>query len=210
MTKMDKVKVDIDKYKYAKMFKRFVGQTNPCVCASGCFDITNLYNRKSEHKLNAMLCYCIQEAGQGIEEFHYIIDENHNLYYYKNVKTNAVVNGVDGTLYWPDFKYCKKFEDFEKEYNEKTEYSRTHCTHVKDVPGALLSTSAIVNYPFTSFIIGKSDDFWDNFLMWGKYIIEGDKVKLNITLRFHHAVIDGEHAGMFFKELQRQFDIFDC
>lgn len=205
---MVKQKVDIEKHKYARMFKRFVGQTNPCISVSGCFDITNLYNLRKKHKLNAMLCYCIQEAAQNIDEFHYIIDENHDLWYYKNVKTNSVVKGIDGMLYWPDYKYCKKFKDFEKEYETKTQYSIKNCSHVKEDIGALVSTSAIVNYPFTSFNICKSDDFWDNFLTWGAYIVDGNKVKLYISLRFHHATIDGEHAGMFFNELQKQFDKF--
>ena len=40
--------------------------------------------------------------------------------------------------------------------------------------------------------------------MWGKYVKKFMHTELKITLRFHHALIDGEHAGMFFNELQNQ------
>ena len=45
-------------------------------------------------------------------------------------------------------------------------------------------------------------------MLWGKYVKNNEKVELNMSLRFNHATIDGEHAGMFFCELQKQFDNF--
>ena len=78
---------------------------------------------------------------------------------------------------------------------------------VKD-DGALISTSAVVNYPFESFSLELSETFWDNFLLWGKYYSKGFKKYLNITLRFHHALIDGRTAGEFFNSLQKEIDNF--
>jgi chloramphenicol O-acetyltransferase type A len=200
----NKVKVDIETYKYSRQYKRFMTEPDPSVCVTGCFDITNLLRlRKKGHKLNAMLCYCIQQAGQNIEEFHYAIKED-GLYYYKNVKTNAVINGVDGELYFVDYKYCEKFEDFEKEYDRVNDYYSKHCSHFSEDTGALLSTSTILGYPFSSIDLGLSKTFWDNFLMWGNYKKRWLKAELNITLRFHHATIDGQRAAKFFSELQKQ------
>ena len=42
--------------------------------------------------------------------------------------------------------------------------------------------------------------------MWGSYETKGFKKKLNISLRFHHATIDGQRAALFFNELQKQFN----
>ena len=205
---MNKTKIEIENFKHPHMFERFVNETNPAVCVTGCFDITNLYNRKDKHKLNTMLCFCILQAGQNVEDFHYAISPEKELLYYKNVRTNVIVNGDDGSLYYADLKYYKHFKNFEKEYERVTKYCQTHCEHYQKDNGALLATSAVINYPFTSFSLGMSDEFWDNFVMWGKYIKKEEKVELYISLRFHHATIDGQHAGMFFNELQRQIDIF--
>lgn len=203
----NKQKVDLEKFSGAKMYNRFIKEKTPSVCVTGCFDITNLMKYKKEHKLNAMLCFCVLHAAQNVDAFHYSIKED-GLYYYKNAKVNAVINGDDGELYYVDYKYYKHFKNFEEEYNRVNEYCSKNCVHFSEDTGALIATSAVINYPFKSFSLGLSDTFWDNFLMWGKYVNENEKAKLSITLRFHHALIDGQRAGMFFNELQKQFDEF--
>ena len=201
-----KHKVDLKQFAGEPMYSRFIQEKSPSVCVTGCFDITNIMKLKKEgHSLNALICYCIQQAGQKIEEFHYSIQKD-GLYYYDYIKTNSVVKAKDGQLYYPDYKYNADFIKFEQEYNRANNYCINNCTSLIEDTGAMLGTSAVINYPFTSFSIDISSDFWDNFLMWGKYERKYFKHYLNITLRFHHATIDGEHAGLFFKELQHQFN----
>ena len=201
----NKIKVDLKTFAGEPMYSRYIKESSPSVCVTGCFDITNLIKlKKKGHSLNALICYCIQEAGQKIEEFHYSIQKD-GLYYYKNVKTNSVIKAKDNQLYFPDYKYNVDFKEYEKEYHRVNNYCINNCTHFIEDTGAVLSTSAMINYPFTSFSLDNTSDFWDNFLMWGKYQKKFFKYYLNISLRFHHATIDGEHAGIFFKELQHQF-----
>ena len=201
---MSRIKVDVNKYKYKDMYLRFTNDTNPSVCVGGVFDITNLIKiKKKGHSLNALLCYCILKAGEKIDEFHYSIKED-GLYYYEHVKVNAVFKGRDDSLCYGSIKYVDTFSEFEKEYLRVKKYCYDNCSHYDDDFGSLLSTSAVVNYSFDSFGLSVSDTFWDNFLMWGKYVKKFMHTELKITLRFHHALIDGEHAGMFFNELQNQ------
>ena len=205
----EKTLVDISKYKYKVMFERFISEKNPAVCVTGNFDVTNIFKFKSKHRFNAMLCYCITKAAQSIDEFHYSIGADQKLYYYKNVKTNFGVAAKDGGLYWGDVKYYDTFEEFEKEYERVKDYCFENCKFYQVDNGALISTSSVTNYPFTSISMDNSDVFWDSFLVWGKYVENGDKVNLNISLRFHHAIIDLQRAGKFFSELQKQLDNFN-
>ena len=131
------------------------------------------------------------------------------MYYYKNVKVNAVVNGKDGQLYYADYRYFDNFREFELEYLRANDFCTNNCTHLQEDTGALISTSAIIDYPFTSLSLGVSKTFWDNFMLWGKFVKKFNKVKLNISLRFHHAIIDGQRAAKFFNELQNQIDNFN-
>ena len=203
-----KRKVDVDKEFYLpEMYKRFIKESHPSICVTGKFNITNLYKYKKTYKLNAMLCYCILQAAQNIKAFHYSIKED-GLYYYENVKTNSVVFGKDGKHYYPDYFYHNNFTDFSDEYNKNNDYCFNNCTHLQKDIGSLIGTSAVVNYPFESFSLELSETFWDNFLLWGKFVKKGFKVYLNISLRFHHALIDGKTAGDFFNELQNQINKF--
>ena len=203
----NKIKVNIDEFEDKVMYTRFMADSAKTVCVTGEFDITNLYKKRKKHKLNAMLCYCVLQAAQKIDRFHYSIKED-GLYYYKNVKTNSVIYGKDGQLYFPDYKYCDNFKDFVKVYDNANKYCYENCKHLIEDTGSLISTSAIIDYPFKSFSLEASNTFWDNFLLWGKYEKHLFKATLNITLRFHHALINGKYAADFFNELQRQIDIF--
>ena len=200
----NKTKVDLSTFEGKRMYERFAFEPDPSVCVTGCFDVTNLYKQKKKgHSFNAMLSYCILQAGQKIKEFHYSIKED-GLYYYNNVKINTVINGVDGQLYYIDHRYCEDFEQFEKEYVERNDYYGKTCEHFQEDTGALISTSAIIGYPFVSISCPISPAFWDNFMMWGQFVKKFNKVKLNISLRFNHATVDGQRAAMFFCELQNQ------
>jgi chloramphenicol O-acetyltransferase type A len=203
----NKIKVDLETFAGASMYNRFIKEPSPGVCVTGRFNITRLYRKKKSHSLNAMLCYCVLQAAQNVKEFHYSIKKD-GLYYYENVKTNAVVNGVDGQLYFADYKYFDNFKDFEREYVRVNEYCSTNCVNFQEDTGALVSTSTIIGYPFESISLDVATDFWDNFLMWGKYQKRWGKIVLNISLRFHHATIDGQRAAMFFNELQNQINHF--
>ena len=198
---MNKVKVDLNKFPARAMFERFSKEPMPSVCVTGVVDITRLYKLKKKHSLNAMLCFATMQAAERVKEFHYSIKED-GLYEYEHMKSNAVVKGSDGQLYYADYKYSNSFIEFEKEYQRVNKYCYDNNCNYEEDTGALISTSAVVGYPFICASLGISPTFWDNFLVWGRYEKHLFKVTLNMSLRFHHATIDGEHAGMFYRELQ--------
>ena len=199
----NKIKVDLDKFEGRRMYERFLVEPSPSVCVTGRFDITNLFKiKKKGHSLNALLCYCIMQTAQKIKAFHYSIKED-GLYYYENVKTNAVIIGKDGQHYYVDYKYYDNFVDFEKEYKRVNSYCSENCVHLQEDTGALIATSTILSYPFTSVSIDISTTFWDNFVIWGKFQKKGFKKILDISMRFHHATIDGQAAGNYFALLQK-------
>ena len=41
---------------------------------------------------------------------------------------------------------------------------------------------------------------------WGKYVQEGDRWRMAMTLEVHHALVDGEHVGAFFHAVQAALD----
>ena len=130
------------------------------------------------------------------------------LYFYDSIKVNAVFKGKDDSLCYGSIKYFSNFLDFEKEYYGVRKYCYENCTHFDEDNGSMISTSAVTNFPFESFALSTSKTFWDHFVMWGKYVKKLFRTKLTISLRFHHATIDGEHAGMFFNEFQKQIKEF--
>jgi len=41
---------------------------------------------------------------------------------------------------------------------------------------------------------------------WGKFVPEGDRWKMAMTLEVHHALVDGEQVGAFFAKVQQSLD----
>lgn len=199
-----KSKVDLSTFKGARMFNSYVSDPQPAVCVTGKFDVTNIYKlKKKKHSFNAMMCYCIMQASQKVEGFHYYID-NGELYRYNNTKVRVVVNGSDGQLYYADFKYTNSFAQFENEYRKTLDYCYKNNCHKLDDSGAVIGTSAVIDYPFESFSLSVSPHFNFNYLLWGSFVKKFFKTTLNISLRFHHALVNGKTAAQFFNNLQHE------
>lgn len=199
---MEKIKVNEQTFERAFNYNRFKNMEMAGVCVTGKIDVTKAYKlSKKGHKFNAIMCFAVMHAAQNVKEFHYQIEED-GLYFYKNMQTNYVVKGRDGNLYFPDVKWCEKLSEFEEEYIKVGKFCIENNQHYIINQGAKISTSAVVNYPFQSISLGLLPDFIDNFCMWGAYEKHLTKTYLNVSLRFHHALMDGEHAGLFLKNLQ--------
>ena len=204
---MDK-KVDLNEYKRKEIYLRFLNDTHNSICVSGEFDITKLFKcSKKGNKLNCMLLYCIQQAANKIDDFHYRIKSG-ELLYSENVLTCSVAKGKDGLLYYITYPYQNSFSDFQNQYIKLNEGAYNNCEHYWLKEGAKLSTSAMVGFPFLSISSDVESDYSNHYLLWGNYKKSFLKVKLNISFKLHHALLDGEMAVIFFNKLQQEFNNF--
>lgn len=192
------------------MYLRFLNETQNTICVSGEFDITKIFKySKKGYKLNSILLYCIQQAANQIEDFHYKI-KNNELFYSENILTCSVAKGKDGLLYYITYPYQKDYLDFQKKYKEINDSAYNNCKHYWIDEGAKLSTSAMIGFPFLSISSDVQSDYSNHYLLWGSYKKSFFKVKLNISFKFHHSLLDGEMAVDFFNKLQDEFDNFKC
>ncbi|MEO1449114.1 MAG: CatA-like O-acetyltransferase, partial [Bacteroidota bacterium] len=42
-------------------------------------------------------------------------------------------------------------------------------------------------------------------ISWGKFVKEGERVWLPLSMQAHHALVDGWHMGQFFQEVEKLF-----
>lgn len=203
-------KIVLDNYKRKEMFLRFLNEPHNSVCVSGEFDITKIFKySKKGHKLNCIMLYCIQQAANKIEDFHYKI-KNKELHYSEKVLTCSVAKGKDDSLYYITYPHQNNYSNFEKQYIELNNYAYNNCEHYWLKEEAKISTSAMVGFPFLSISSDVQSDYSNHYMLWGNYRKKFFKVKLNISFKFHHALLDGEMAVMFFNKLQEEFYNFNC
>ena len=200
--------VDIEKSSRKNAYKKFIDATNPMMTMTGKVDITRLYKlSKKGHKLNSLLLYCLLKAAEKNENFYYEL-KGKELLKFDKLSTNLVIYGNDDNLYYISIPNTASYNEFEKLYDELVEKHQESCTHYVIEDSALLSTSAVVGYPFESIVCGHTEDFLSNFLAWGKYEKRWGKVNLNISLRFHHVLMDGREVAIFFSDLKQIIDNF--
>ena len=70
----------------------------------------------------------------------------------------------------------------------------------------IIGTSAITITELDG-IIGMNSGIYNNpFLFWGKYRKKLFRYTLPISFQFHHTQMDGEHAGKFLDNLQKEIN----
>ena len=200
--------IDLDNFKYKNRVERFRIAKNPMFTITSKIDITNLVKRKKKHKLNCMICYCIQNASQLIDNFHYDFNNDNSIKYFENVYVNWIIENKIGLHSYIGIPYQKTFSDFEKLYNFYNNVCYENCEHIFLDNQALVSTSSVVNREFESVSCGYTEDFLRPFMIWGKMHKNLFRYKLNISFRFHHSFFDGKEVGQFFNLLQKTINNF--
>ena len=195
--------VDVEKSSRKKAYDKFINAKNPMMTMTSKVDITRLYKlSKKGFKLNCLLMYAIIKAAEKNENFYYEL-KGKQLVKFDKLSSNVVIYGDDGELYYVTIPDCQNYLLFEKTYVELVEKCKKECSHYYLSDAALLGTSAVVNSTFESIVCGYTEDFLSHFLTWGKYEKRLTKVNLNISFRFHHALLDGRDVGEFFANLNK-------
>lgn len=195
--------VDLEKSSRKYAYDKFINAANPMMTMTSKVDITRLYKlSKKGLKLNCLLLYSILKAAQRNENFYYELKDK-KLVKFDKLSTNVVIYGEDDNLYYVSIPDCEDYLTFEKIYSDLVSEYKKKCCHYYLDDSALLATSAVINSTFESIVCGYTEDFLSNFFTWGKYEKKLNKVTLNISFRFHHALMDGRDVGEFFSNLNK-------
>ena len=185
-------------------FNLWMTSPMPMVTLTKTFDITRLIkvSRRSGHKLNMLLCWCIANAAAGVKEF-YTLPEGGKLFVYDNLAINVIVNNVKGGINSCDIPFTGDFERFSADYYELTEAVKQSCESIMRDDCMVVGTSAMVQTELDSIVNQYTDKFLNPRVMWGKYRKHWLKTLLPISFQFHHVQMDGGHAAQFLETLQQ-------
>ena len=156
------------------------------------------------------ICYCITKTVNSDERYRYAkvdgqvcVWDHVNAHYTLMRKNSDHLFTHQRTGYQEDFQ--KFYETFLKDKEEAENCSGLYVYQKKAMDDVLFLRCRIPFY--TSLSYAKPNSFTkygsDNvsyipFVMIGKYHEENGRVKMPVTVEFHHAVNDGWHAENFF------------
>ncbi len=188
-------------------FELWTKSPMPMVTLTKTFDVTHLrkVSRKHGMKFNMLLCWCIGQAASKIEEF-YMLPKDGKLYKYDRMAINVIVNNVKGGLSFCDVAVCDNLEQFNTNYLHLTETISQTCQDILDDDAVIVGTSAMTSTELDCIVNQYSGIYNNPFLAWGRYRKCWLKTTLPISFQFHHAQMDGGHAGRFLANLQEEIN----
>ena len=189
-------------------FELWMKAPNPTMTFYKTLNITNLIkvSKRKGFKFNMLMNYCIGKAAVNIKEF-YILPVGDKLMQYDTLAVNTIVKNKNGEVCSCDILFNDQLETYNQQYLEYTSQVAQTCI-VRDLSQdcMVIGTSAIIVTELDG-IIGMNSGIYNNpFLFWGKYRKILFRYTLPISFQFHHTQMDGEHAGKFLDNLQKEIN----
>lgn len=202
-----KVEVNPQETSRAEAFELWMSSPMPMVTLTKTFDVSNVVkaSRKLGIKFNALLCWCIGQAANQIENF-YFLPEQGKFFKYNHIAINVIVNNIKGGLNSCDIPYSSDIKKFANDYLRLTTNASTNCTSSFLEDYMIVGTSAVIQTELDCIVNQYTDKFSNPMVMWGKYRKRWLKTTLPISFQFHHVQMDGAHAAQFLNLLQSKIN----
>lgn len=173
-------------------------------------DITSFLPAIKEQGISftATVMCLIGRVANGIPEFRQRVREDGPVEH-EVVHPSATVLSKNDLFTFCTVLYRDNFLEFTKDAMEEIARVKSEPSleeKVKD--DSMLFMSSIPWVSFTGFMHPMKLMPGDSVprFAWGKYREEGSKIVMPLSVQGHHALMDGLHAGLFYKEFQRLLD----
>lgn len=173
-------------------------------------DITALYHKLEQHNLRLYpaLIYCVADVINSHQEFRYAYDQDGNIgiwdvihpFYTVPRKNNPELFSMKCTNFTKPFSAF--YEAFVHDYVLAEDCNQLICGQL---PENICGVSIVPGTHFSGFSFsGDPKPDFTPFMMFGKFVFEGERVVIPVTGEFTHAVNDGIHISRFFDELEKR------
>ena len=171
-------------------------------------DITDFIKKVKAKKLPFFLtvCYCVSKAANGVPEFRQRILD-HKIIEFDNCKTSHTVALEDGTYCYCTLESHMPFSDF-LPYAEREQEMARHNRTINEEEGAVYDKIFISTLPWISYtalvqpVPVPADS--NPRITWGRYVEQGDKTVMPVSVLCHHGLVDGMHIASFYQLLDKQ------
>lgn len=206
--------INYDSWDRREIFETFEGYL---YCLTVEIDVTEFVQALRERKLKfyPSICYCITKTVNEHGDYRYAKVDG-KIGYWDRVQSHYTLlrKNTDHlfthqrTLYSDDFStYYQQFlADKENAENGSSLYfdksNAMDNVHISIMPNTIY-TGLSYSKPASFTHYGTPNTSYVPFIMIGKYYDSSGRIKMPVTVEFHHAVNDGYHAEQFFHLLEK-------
>jgi chloramphenicol O-acetyltransferase type A len=205
--------IDFESWERKEIFENFEGYM---YCMTVSLDVTDFLSTLQEHhyKFYPAMCYCIAKTVNENQDYRYARVDG-RIGYWDQVNAHYTVLRTNSnhlfthqrTFYTDDFSsfYHNFLADKEQaEAGDSLYFDKSQDmdnVHISIMPNTHYSALAY-SKPASFTKYQTPDTSYIPFIMIGKYQEENGRMRMPVTVEFHHVVNDGYHAETFFHKLE--------
>lgn len=201
--------LDMERYERKSHFEYFCSLAYPYVGTTVMIDITGFLKkiRRQNQPFFLTFCYCVSRAANQIAEFRQRITRDGRIIEFENCRTSHTVALNDGTYCYCSLDSRMPLDEFLRYAELEQEKARQCATISEDGEEALdkIFLSVLPWISYTSLIQPVPVPADSNpRITWGKYLEQGDKILLPVSVLCHHGLADGRHIAEFYRLLEEK------
>ncbi|MEI0493859.1 type A chloramphenicol O-acetyltransferase [Brachyspira intermedia] len=209
-------KIDLNNYNRKEHYEMYMNNI-PCTYSITVpLNITKFKKTVKDKniKFYASVIYLISKVVNKYKEFKMALNDNKELGYYDIISPSYTIFHNDTKTFSSiHTEYNEKFDLFYKNYISDMETYGENKTFLAKPCNMknIFNISSLPLSAFTSFNLNlpNSFEYLAPIFTIGKYYTDDkNNIMMPLCLQIHHSVCDGYHVGIFFEDLQHEFDEF--
>ena len=216
------VKLDMDTWNRAELFREFISMTTSIYDMTVRMDVTNLINSCKENGQSFFINYlylALRELN-AIPEFRMRV-HNGEPYLYNRIDCSFTVANnygyfVNRSTEFTDYKtfyqnvsaIAEKSKSEKNTHPENSDLSRTDLIYFSVIPWVDYQSMTL---PVLTNPHGTSDQTYNTVLCvgWGKYVEENGRFKMSMHIKVSHAFVNGKPLAAAFNNIQTAINQLD-
>ncbi|WP_296637455.1 chloramphenicol acetyltransferase [Polaribacter sp.] len=202
--------LELESWNRIQHFKHFKSLKDPFFAITTSVDVTIAYKKAKKENVSffALYLHACLKALNAVENFRYRIHDN-KVAVYDVIHASATIARPNHTFGFSFINFSEDFKTFHKNFKKEKERILNSATLFPLVNSDdCMYCSALPWVSFTSQKepnAGIKDDSIPK-LAFGKFTEDNKQLKMPVGITVNHALVDGYHLGLFFKEFQSQLD----
>lgn len=198
--------LDIENWSRRDLFEFFIGYANPYFNVCVQLDVTEFltFVRGRSIKVSLALHYFALRVANEIEPFRYRL-ENGKVVIFDSIHGGTTVLLPNESFAYAYFEYQPDFEKFIEEMGKAVEAVRTSTGPLKPtMRDDVIYHTTLPWISFTSFMHARTPGRGDSIprIVFGKFVNNGARTMMPISVEVHHALMDGLHVGRYLNRLE--------
>ena len=203
--------IDINTWERKEIFEFYKDYEQPFFNITANIDVTNLYkySKKNNYSFFLSCLFISTKVANSIDAFKIRLENNKPIIFDK-INTGSTILKDNNTFFFMYLDFINDVKTFIYESEKQIEIKKqTGIVEGGKGDQAIIYHSTLPWIRFTSVQHAQDTKKGRSIpkIVFGKYFIKGEKLLMPLSVEVHHALADGYHVGLFYKQFQKEINL---